>query len=405
MPGRPISTRAEFLSLVHDTRRYACSTSGEGRTTDPVSRFSRGYFNYVCRVSACRCHCRLLSCASPFQLSGRAREISSFRYCFSTIGKRNVSQRYDIHGRKKSLRGEEEISRSLHANRLRRVAPSPFLHPPSPLRDLFSSSPSSSSSFFFFSSAFNFRGCIAVFGRDPCGFLLVIFERRCARTGEEGRKEGAGCFFGATVVRPDTFYRAVNAECGGLVRSIELFYGPRQIYRAPLSFPRPQSSLPAAGTLVSTPRSSIPTVFSARLDPANRTDLCGFNPENPSKIGDESAAIPFDAPRAPYFLSLSAYASRSTFFENVSPYSTIVSREYLENETMYIDAKSIYKNTLLKIPPFTFSTFFRARRICPKHPPVTHVSHDRRRETAFDLALDTASPRLPSGGMVVGRHR
>lgn len=222
---------------------------------------------------------------------------------------------------------------------------------------------------------------------------------------EEGRKEGAGCFFGATVVRPDTFYRAVNAGCGGLVRSIELFYGPRQIYRAPLSFPRPQSSLPAAGTLVSTPRSSIPTVFSARLDPANRTDLCGFNPENPSKIGDESAAIPFDAPRAPYFLSLFAYASRSTFFENVSPYSTIVSREYLENETMYIDAKSIYKNTLLKIPPFTFSTFFRARRICPKHPPVTHVSHDRRRETAFDLALDTASPRLPSGGMVVGRHR
>lgn len=194
MPGRPISTRAEFLSLVHDTRRYACSTSGEGRTTDPVPRFSRGYFNYVCRVSACRCHCRLLSCASPFQLSGRAREISSFRYCFSTIGKRNVSQRYDIHGRKKSLRGEEEISRSLHANRLRRVAPSPsppFLHPPSPLRDLFSSSPSSSSSFFFFSSAFNFRGCIAVFGRDPCGFLLVIFERRCARTGEGGgRKEG-----------------------------------------------------------------------------------------------------------------------------------------------------------------------------------------------------------------------
>ena len=127
------------------------------------------------------------------------------------------------------------------------------------------------------------------------------FRETVRKNGGGRRKEGAGCFFGATVVRPDTFYRAVNAGCGGLVRSIELFYGPRQIYRAPLSFPRPQSSLPAAGTLVSTPRSSIPTVFSARLDPANRTDLCGFNPENPSKIGDESAAIPFDAPPCSVF--------------------------------------------------------------------------------------------------------
>lgn len=57
-----------------------------------------------------------------------------------------------------------------------------------------------------------------------------------------GRRERAragewGLLFGATVPRPDTFYRAVNAGCGGLVRSTESLRGRREIYRASRFFP------------------------------------------------------------------------------------------------------------------------------------------------------------------------
>lgn len=262
-----------------------------------------------------------------------SREISGFRYWFPRLV--SVMSLHDTYpwerGRGSRKPRVPQISRSLHANRLRRVAPSPPSH--------LTSSISSSRPllhvvlllllFLRIQFSWMHRG---VWQRS-CGFLLVIFERRCARMGE-GRKEGEGCFFGATVVRPDTFYRAVNAGCGGLVRTVELFYGPRQIYRARRrrlslsSAPLPPQSSLAHDRLVSTPRSSIPTVFSARLDPANRTDLCGFNPENPSKIvaGDKSAALPLTRPVLRIFVSRTSLSSSFPslsflysicFFENV----------------------------------------------------------------------------------------
>lgn len=308
---------------------------GRGRTTDPVPRFSRCYFNYVCRVSVRHCHCPIIPSPVPIcpHFSCLVEGNFGLSILVSTIGKRNVSPRYVSMGKGRGSRKPRvpQISRSLHANRLRRVAPSPPSH--------LTSSISSSRPllhvvlllllFLRIQFSWMHRG---VWQRS-CGFLLVIFERRCARMGE-GRKEGEGCFFGATVVRPDTFYRAVNAGCGGLVRTVELFYGPRQIYRARRrrlslsSAPLPPQSSLAHDRLVSTPRSSIPTVFSARLDPANRTDLCGFNPENPSKIvaGDKSAALPLTRPVLRIFVSRTSLSSSFPslsflysicFFENV----------------------------------------------------------------------------------------
>lgn len=139
-----------------------------------------------------------------------SREISGFRYWFPRLV--SVMSLHDTNpwerGRGSRKPRVPQISRSLHANRLRRVAPSPPSH--------LTSSISSSRPlldvvlllllFLRIQFSWMHRG---VWQRS-CGFLLVIFERRCARMGE-GRKEGEGCFFGATVVRPDTFYRAVNA--------------------------------------------------------------------------------------------------------------------------------------------------------------------------------------------------
>lgn len=146
-------------------------------------------------------------------------------------------------------------------------------------------------------SAFNFPWMHrVVFGIAPCGLLLVIFQRQRARRrrrrgGPTNTEKRGAASLAPRFVRPDTFYRAVNAGCGGLVRSTELFYGRRQIYRASL-FPfflffvqlqqasrlralwhdRPCSCAKA--------RSSIPNAFSDRLEsPGQHTaDLCSFNP-------------------------------------------------------------------------------------------------------------------------------
>lgn len=74
------------------------------------------------------------------------------------------------------------------------------------------------------------------------------------RTGEGGRTAlGWECgekgvfLFGAAVPRPDTFYRAVNAGCGELVRSTELFRARRQIYRATRAWPVRLGSSAVAG--------------------------------------------------------------------------------------------------------------------------------------------------------------
>lgn len=305
---------------------------GRGRTTDPVPRFSRCYFNYVCRVSVRHCHCPIIPSPVCPHFSCLVEGNFGLSILVSTIGKRNVSPRYVSMGKGE---GEQETSRStdfafspreqIASSRAVSPFPSYILSSSRPLLDVVLLL------LLFLRIQFSWmhRG---VWQRS-CGFLLVIFERRCARMGE-GRKEGAGCFFGATVVRPDTFYRAVNAGCGGLVRTVELFYGPRQIYRARRrrlslsSAPLPPQSSLAHDRLVSTPRSSIPTVFSARLDPANRTDLCGFNPENPSKIvaGDKSAALPLTRPVLRIFVSRTSLSSSFPslsflysicFFENV----------------------------------------------------------------------------------------
>lgn len=272
MPARPERNSAPSsttLVVTHAPSRQHQGRRRRGRrTTDPVPRFSRGYFDYVCRVSVSHCHCRLtrpISAVWPRQIS----KAGAFRYWFPRLVR--VMSPHDTYLETKEVDRREtprvpQISPVLPFPRTDCVESRrlllPVSHPPSLLQNLFSSS-SSTPSFPPHSIFVDASRCLA----EIPAVSSSLFSRDGAQEwgkGEEGRKERAGCLFGATVVRPDTFYRAVNAGCGGLVRSIELFYGPRQIYRPPLS---PRSSLPAgARSTVSTPRSSISTVFSARLD-------------------------------------------------------------------------------------------------------------------------------------------
>lgn len=82
---------------------------GRGRTTDPVPRFSRCYFNYVCRVSVRHCHCPIIPSPVCPHFSCLVEGNFGLSILVSTIGKRNVSPRYVSMGKRE---GEQETSRS-----------------------------------------------------------------------------------------------------------------------------------------------------------------------------------------------------------------------------------------------------------------------------------------------------
>lgn len=303
---------------------------GRGRTTDPVPRFSRCYFNYVCRVSVRHCHCPIIPSPVCPHFSCLVEGNFGLSILVSTIGKRNVSPRYVSMGKGE---GEQETSRSTDFafSPREQIASSRAVSPfPSYILHLFFETSSRRRppppSFPPHSIFVDASRCLAEILRFPPRYFREAVRKNGG--GEEGRSGlllwrhgcSAGYFLSCgkrRMRRTRTNRRIVLWPSADLSSSTT----------STLPFLPPQSSL-AHDRLVSTPRSSIPTVFSARLDPANRTDLCGFNPENPLKIvaGDKSAALPLTRPVLRIFVSRTSLSSSFPslsflysicFFENV----------------------------------------------------------------------------------------
>lgn len=251
--------------------------------------FSRGYFKYASPVSRSGVVI-VVSVASPTSLvEGNFTDIS-FR------GARNVSRRY-VTEKELGERGQECFSES----RKRRVPGiSRFLRVHedrlhSPFRGVSFTDPLFLHLFLCFFFPVVLRPAHSIF-MDATRCLAALpaasfslFFRDSAQEEEEVKAATEwGCFFGAIVCSAGYFlscgkrrmWRTRTKHRIVLWPSADLSSQPSLSLSSPFLQQLLHTSLYSlARSTVSTSRSSIPTAFSGRLEPANSADLCGFNPD------------------------------------------------------------------------------------------------------------------------------